>query len=231
MINFKKVLIVVAHPDDEVLGCGGIIQLFLKKNIKFKILILGEGSSCRFNANEINSQKVKQIITQRQDFAKNSFKVLGVSDYLFNDFPCGRFDTIPIIDIGKFIEHFIDEYKPDTLITHSENDTNSDHRIVFNAVNAATRPTPTCIVQNVLTFEIPSSSEWRFIETFKPNFFVDISKFIERKIEAFECFFETEGRPFPFPRSREGLLTYAKFRGLQSGCKYSEAFRIIRSSI
>ena len=174
---------------------------------------------------------VQKVRVERNPFAKNSFKLLGVSDYLFNDFPCGRFDTIPIIDIGKFIEHFIDEYKPDTLITHSENDTNSDHRIVFNAVNAATRPTPTCIVQNVLTFEIPSSSEWRFIETFKPNFFVDISKFIERKIEAFECFFETEGRPFPFPRSREGLLTYAKFRGLQSGYKYSEAFRIIRSSI
>lgn len=230
MINCQKVLIVLAHPDDEVLGCGGFIKLLTNKGKEIRIVILGEGSSCRWNLNMINSQKVTNAKLQRQKFAKKAFKILGVKNYLFHELPCGRFDTIALIDIVKIIENEIKSFKPDTIITHYENDTNSDHRISFQATNIATRPVDN-LIKNILCCEIPSSTEWRMSKVFKPNMFVDIETTILKKIEAFNCYYETEGKPFPFPRSKEGLETFAKYRGIQAGLSYAEAYSIIRTNV
>lgn len=231
MIDMKKVLVVVAHPDDEVLGCGGTIHKLLGQGAKVRVVVLGEGSSCRFSADQLGSELVKTTIKQRQSFAEEALATLGVSDYAFGDLPCGRFDTCPMIDIGKKIEAEIAEFDPDTVFTHSGGDTNSDHRITFNAMLIATRPVPGNNVRTLLSCEIPSSTEWRFVETFTPNFFVDLDESnLDAKVRAFDCYVATEGRPFPFPRCDVGLRTLAAYRGMQVGVNAAEAFQIVRST-
>jgi len=225
----KEVLVVVAHPDDEVLGCGALIRKIICEGGNVKLIILGEGSSCRFSLDSIESKEVKQAIEQRRSFANQALDILGIKDVFFGDLACGRFDRIPIIDIGKLIERHINECCPDTVITHFGQDANSDHRITFNAVIAATRPIPGMPVKNVLSFETPSSTEWRFVETFKPNLFVDVEEYFQAKIDAFNCYFPTEGGEFPFPRSEIGLVTFARYRGMQAGLNCAEAFEIVRN--
>ena len=229
MINHERILVVLAHPDDEVLGCGGLIKLSINQRKKVRVVILGEGSSCRWSFEKLNSEEVRKTITQRKTFAKNSFNILGVDDYIFYDLPCGRFDTIPLIDITKKIENEINLFKPDTIITHFKDDTNSDHRVTFNAMNIASRPIPNSTIKNILCCEILSSTEWRFSETFQPNIFVDISNTIQDKINAFECYYETEGQPFPFPRCEKSIKVLANYRGIQSSLNYAEAFILVRS--
>jgi len=231
MIDMNRVLVVAAHPDDEVLGCGATIRKLVESGAEVRILILGEGSSCRYSTDQIRSNEVREAILQRRAFADQAIEVLGVTDAWFVEFPCGRFDTVPVIEIGKTIEFHIADFLPDTVITHHGQDTNSDHRITFNAVNTATRPVPGNCVRTVLAFETPSSTEWRFVDTFQPSLFVDVSNQIGSKISAFNCYFETEGRAFPFPRSPEGLTTLARLRGMQVGVEAAEAFVIVRTMI
>lgn len=225
----NRVLVVVAHPDDEVLGCGATIHKIIRGGGVVRVLVLGEGSSCRYPKEMLGSEQVRTEISQRRQFADEALAVLGVVDAVFGDLPCGRFDTVPIIDIGKQIEAQIADFRPDTVITHFGGDANSDHRLTLSAVIAATRPVPNAAVRTVLSFETPSSTEWRFVECFQPNFFVDVCAELDVKLAAFDCYYETEGRPYPFPRCAEGLRTLAQYRGMQSGTSYAEAFAIIRA--
>ena len=179
------------------------------------------------SGDQLDSDEVNAAIAQRRAFAEKAMAVLGVSDVWFGDFPCGRFDIIPVIEIGKLVETHIAQFLPDTVITHHCQDANSDHRITFNAVNTATRPVPGSCVRTVLCFETPSSTEWRFVDTFQPSLFIDVSDQINAKIAAFDCYFETEGREFPFPRSPKGLATLAQLRGMQVGIEAAEAFVIV----
>lgn len=227
-VSLKRILVVVAHPDDEVLGCGGTIHRVLQEGGQVRVLILGEGSSCRFPSAEIGSPEVAAAVAQRRGFAEKALAVLGVGDTAFCDLPCGRFDMIPIIEIGKQIEAQMADFRPDTVLTHYGRDANSDHRHVFDAVLAATRPIPGTPVRTVMSFEIPSSTEWRFVDTFQPGCFIDIDADIDAKVAAFDCYAETEGRAFPFPRCDEGLRTLARYRGMQVGLRHAEAFQIVR---
>lgn len=229
-LNFDKVLIVVAHPDDEVLGCGGLIKRLIDDGKSVFILILGEGSSCRYSGNRINTDEVALAINDRAKCAQDAFKLLGVKDFYMNNFTCGRFDTYPIIDLGKEVERVIELFDPDTVLTHYRNDNNSDHRLTFNAVMAAARPTKKNNIKTILSFEVLSSTEWRFSDSFKPNFFVDIGHEIDFKVDAFLCYASSEAGEFPFPRSEEGIKTLAKMRGMQIGVCFAEAFEVIRIS-
>lgn len=227
-MKIERILVVAAHPDDEVLGCGGTIHKLLDQGAAIRVLVVGEGSSCRYPLEELDTPAARNSIEQRRSFAYQAAKRLGIDDLVLHDFPCGRFDQIPIIDIGKLIEEHIADFQPDTLFTHNGQDTNSDHRITFNASLAATRPTPGHPVKQVLSFEILSSTEWRFEHAFTPNLFFDIGSHVDAKIEAFACYQMTEGRPFPFPRCEEGLRTQARMRGMQVGLPYAEAFQAVR---
>ena len=230
MDKMKKILVVVAHPDDDILGCGGTLCKLIKSGKDIKVVILGEGSTCRFLKEKINSVKAKRTINQRKQFEIEALKILGISEFIFYNLPCGRFDSIPIIDIGKLVENEINTFNPDTIFTHFEKDTNNDHRLVFQAVLQATRPGAQNIVDNVLSFEILSSTEWRFTEGFKPNYFVNIEFEIKNKINAFSKFI-TEQKPFPFPRSSEGIKILSKYRGMQAAVQNAEAFFIVRSIV
>lgn len=224
----KRILIVAAHPDDDILGCGGMMAKSAKEGLDIKVVFIAEGTSCRYDPSQINSSKVIKEIEIRSNYAREALSILGISDIEFFNMPCGRLDTTPLIDIGKVIEKKIKEFKPDTIFTHSDKDTNNDHRIVFQAALQATRPSALNDVQRLYCFEILSSSEWKFIDAFKPNYFVALDKqYVELKIRALEVY-ESETKEFPFPRSREGLMVQAKSRGMQVGKKYAEAYYLVR---
>lgn len=140
MLNIKKILIIAAHPDDEILGCGGMINKFRKLKIEFKVIFLAEGSTCRFS--NICGEEAKEAINKRNNYALDVMKFLGIKDYQFLNLPCGRLDEIPIIEINKIIEKNIKEYSPDTIFTHSLLDCNNDHKIIYNSTLMAARPIP-----------------------------------------------------------------------------------------
>ncbi len=153
---------------------------------------------------------------------------MGIEDYDFCNLPCGRFDQVPIIEINKVIEAKLQLFKPDTVLTHSGVDANNDHKITFKATVMATRPCNSHVVKQLLCYEVLSSTEWAFMETFSPNYFVSVTEEqLEIKWRALQCYV-TEMRKAPFPRSREGVENLARHRGFQSGVPYAEAFRLIR---
>jgi LmbE family N-acetylglucosaminyl deacetylase len=222
----KRVLIIAAHPDDEILGCGGLISKYQALGVIFKILFIGEGSSCRFE--EPKSNEALMEIKERNSSAIRSLKSLGIIDVEFNNLPCGRLDQVPIISINKIIENAINTFLPDTVITHSPYDANNDHKIVFNATIMATRPAAQNVVNKVMSYEVLSSSEWAYVQTFAPNYFEELTeKDVESKWQALSHY-ETEIKNYPFPRSRDGVRALAMIRGMQSGVKFAEAFHLIR---
>lgn len=222
----KKILIIAAHPDDELLGCGGAMIKYKELGASFKVLFLGEGSTCRFE--DINSKEAVNAIAERNSWAKEALSFVGIENYEFHNLPCGRFDQVAIIDINKIIENAINHFKPDTLLTHSDVDANNDHRITHRSTIMASRPYGASSVKRVMCYEVLSSSEWGFKEAFQPNYFIEISEEeLKMKWQALECY-KTEMRPYPYPRSWEAVKMQAMRRGTQAGVEFAEAFQLIR---
>ena len=221
----KKALIIAAHPDDDILGCGGLMSLYQSK-IEFKVLFIAEGSSCRFT--DLECIECQKEISRRNQMAVSALNKLSINQYHFCNFPCGRLDQVPLIEINKAIEKQISDFKPDTIFTHSDIDSNQDHVKVNKATIIATRPFNTC-VENVLEYEVLSSTEWGFRDSFVPNVFLELSEVnILDKVKSLSVY-ETEMREFPFPRSKDGIINNARYRGMQSGFNYAECFRLVRS--
>ncbi len=225
--KYDKFLIFVAHPDDEVLGCGGVLKKLSKLNKKIRVVVLAEGSSCRYK-NYIKSKKeIVRSIKERKNSCKKALKDLGVNDFIFYDLQCGKLSSMPITSVAKIIEKEIMEFNPKIIFTHSDFDVNMDHRIIFQACLQSTRPTNNKKIVGLISFEILSSTEWKYKKIFEPNLFIDISKEIKYKILALKKY-RSEIRSFPHPRSIEGIKSLAKYRGMQSFNKFAEAFKIIR---
>ncbi len=231
-MNLKnsRILVVAAHPDDDVLGCGGTIARAISLKSKIKILFLGEGVSARFGIGNENKKKSLDARKKRNLECKNSLKILGVSDYIFEERFCTQFDTYPLLNIVKSIENQINIFKPELIFTHNPSEVNIDHRITYNAVEVATRPKNNSFIKEVYSFEIVCSGNWKFNKKFIPTTYVDISKFIEKKLKSW-AEYKNETKNFPFPRSREGLKVLAKYRGMQSYLKYAEAFKLERELV
>ena len=220
----KRCLVIAAHPDDEVLGCGGIISRFMRE-VEFSVLFIAEGTSCRFE--EINDE-CKIEIENRKQCCLKALNRLNVSRVTFKNLPCGMLDTIPQLDINKIIEKEIKDFKPDTVFTHWGDDSNKDHQKVHDATIIATRPYNS-VVKNVFCYEVLTSTEWNFKKSFNPDIFYALSsEDVENKCLAMNDYY-TECKPWPYPRSSEGIETLAKFRGMQSGNSFAEAFKIIRT--
>ena len=222
----KRVLIISAHPDDEILGCGGLISKHRPKGVQFKVVFIGEGSTCRY-ADPFSDESLVAI-KERALSAKEALLTLKIQDFEMHNLPCGRFDQVPIIDINKIIENAIQDFNPDTLLTHSPYDVNNDHKIVFNSTMMATRPSSPHVIEKLMSYEVLSSSEWSFINTFSPNYFEEITEDdVVMKWEAVSKY-KSEIKPYPHPRSLEGIRSLAIMRGTQAGFKYAEAFHLIR---
>jgi len=221
----KKILIIVAHPDDEVLGCGGTIAKLIKQRSEAYVLILGKGITSRDKTKNLKTRE-KEINTLKRQ-AQKANKILGVKKVFFFDFPDNRFDTVPLLDIVKTIEKIKNKIKPDIIFTHYEKDLNIDHQITRKAVMAATRPLPGETVKEVYSFEILSSTEWNYPLSFSPNIFFGISKTIDLKVKAMDEY-RNELKKFPHPRSLKGIKLNAQHWGVRVGLKHAEAFQAVR---
>jgi len=222
------ILVVAAHPDDETLGLGGTIARLAREKHKVFIAILGEGITSRSKErNQVNMASVEALRAQ----SRRAAKILQAKDIFIYDLPDNRFDTVPLLDVVKIIENLIKWINPETIYTHYAGDLNIDHTITHKAVLTATRPIKDMAVKEIYAFEVPSSTEWSFKQfkpDFRPNVFVDISKFLDTKIKAFSCY-RSEIRKFPHPRSKEAIRSCAQHRGSIAGYKAAEAFELIRS--
>ena len=162
--------------------------------------------------------------------SRASVQSLGVRDVSYFRLPDNRFDTLPLLEIVKLIENLIATRKPTVVYTHHAGDLNIDHVLTNRAVLTATRPEPGMCVREVLSFEVPSSTEWAFgiQPTFEPNVFVDISETLSAKLKAMGMY-EGESRIYPHPRSSEALTSIAAHRGSMVGVNYAEAFVLLRA--
>ena len=235
-----KVLVIAAHPDDEVLGMGGLLKKFSKKENDIKIVFLATGISSRRSNDYLNSTKYKinnnlkndieKQIEKLQKDARKALSVLGIKKIQFEDFPDNEMDTVSNLKITKKIEAIIDDYRPDTVYTHSQCDINVDHRLIYESTITATRPKKNSVVKQVISFETPSSTEWYFPQKFSPNIFVDISKELKFKLKAMQ-YYKNELMEFPHPRSIEALEIIAKRWGTVCGFNAAEAFCLVRNLV
>jgi LmbE family N-acetylglucosaminyl deacetylase len=224
-----NVLIVAAHPDDEILGCGGTITRLVQEGASVYTLILGEGITARDDKRNVKKRYLE--IEKLKKDAEKANGIIGIKKIYFYDFPDNRFDTVPLIEIIKVIENVKKEIKPDTIFTHHPGDLNIDHQLTFKAVLTASRPTRGETVKEIYSFEAPSSTEWNFSnknDYFMPNYFVDIEKTIDYKIRAIKEY-GSEINLYPHPRSPKALAILAKRWGIQVGLEAAEAFEIVRS--
>lgn len=224
-----NILIVAAHPDDEVLGCGGTVSRAVKKygsEITVNALILSEGLMGR-SSEDVHFEQ-KDLDAFYMD-AVNAGKIVGIQHSYFERLPNNRLDSMDLLDVIKIIEKYIAEIQPTVVLTHHNGDLNIAHRIVYQAALTACRPLGECPVNRMLSFEIPSSTEWAFPiykSVFSPNVFFEIGDAVETKIEAMECY-QTERRAFPHPRSPEIIRAIAQRWGSVANMDYAEAFELI----
>ena len=228
MINQCSALIIAAHPDDEVLGCGGLIPRLAKEGQEVFIAILGEGLTARYpKPAQAEASHIKALQAQSQLVART----LQAKEVFHYSLPDNRFDSLPLLEIIKIIEELIESIKPVVIYTHHAGDLNIDHRLVNQAVLTATRPVKDHPVKEIYAFEVPSSTEWAFNQLalpFQPNVFVDISQTLSLKLKALS-YYEAEMRVFPHPRSPEAITANARRWGSVVGCEAAEAFELIRS--
>jgi LmbE family N-acetylglucosaminyl deacetylase len=221
----KTVLIIAAHPDDEILGCGGTMAKYAAGGNSVFLLILGEGITSRFGTRK-EGLKSKQLARLKTASVKAA-RIVGIERVFMFDFPDNRFDTVPLLEIIKKIEKVKNDIKPSIVYTHHRNDLNIDHRIVYEATLTACRPLKGEIVKEIYSFEVPSSTNWNYPNSFSPNVFIDINKTIDKKIAALNSY-QTELRQFPHPRSEEAVRSIAKYWGSLSATGCAEAFETIR---
>lgn len=227
----KRILFVVAHPDDELLGVGGTVNRLISEfNATIKVVILGEGITSRSEQRNVKEWE-SQLKLHRKNI-EDAQKSIGYQELSIHNFPDNRFDTVALLDLIKVVEKEKKEFNPSVIFTHHGGDVNIDHQRTFESVITSCRPMKEETVKTIITFETPSGTEWRASSDpkhFVPNFFIQIEKkHLEAKIKGMESY-EFEKRAYPHPRSPEALEILAKQRGVMVGCEYAEAFNIIRT--
>ena len=216
-----KILVIAPHMDDEVLGCGGTIARYVAEgNELFVCFIAHRKYNHQFEA-EKNDQEKQHAIKAK--------KILGYKDAVFFELNDERLDAC-IQDILVPLEDYILTINPDIVYCPFRGDNNQDHRAVFDASRIALRPFAAPCIKKILMYEVPSSTDQSPPLTenaFLPNYYVDIKKYFDKKIEAYGCY-ATEKRSYPHPRSKEALKILAQKRGIEIGFEYAESFMILR---
>ncbi len=216
----KRILVVAAHPDDEILGCGGTLARFRDEGNKIQTVFFTNGISSR------NDKVSKKAIEIRKKNALLVAKKLKSNEPIFFDYPDNQLDTIPLLKIIKKIEKVLKNFKPNIIFTHFDKDLNIDHQVVSKAVTTATRPLSGSKLEMILFFEILSSTEWTYQnnkDSFTPNYFINIEKFISKKKDLLKIYRE-ELREWPHSRSLRGTEILSNYRGMMSGTSNAEAF-------
>ena|SRR3990167_4212621 len=219
----KKVLVVVGHPDDEVLICGGTIRRFYEEGAEIALMTFTNGADARAKSVLGGSGK------NRIPLVEEVSKILGISQYKCFDLPDNQLDTIPMLELAQSIEKFEEEKKfiPDVVITHTLSCLNIDHQLVSKAVLTCFRPKARKII--ILSGEVVSSTEWS-TQPFIPDVFIDVEKYIDKKKEALEVYID-ELRPPPHPRNWENIYNKMKVSGSEAGLNFAERFALMRAVI
>ena len=222
----KKVLVIAAHPDDEVLGVGGTIAKLSAEGVDCHLLIVTDGSSSQYR----DSDNLHEIIEAKKLETKGCADLLGFKSIHYGELPDMMLDRTPHIVVNQVIEKVIDEVQPDTVFTHFWGDVNKDHQEVYKSTLVAVRPVMGQVVRELYCYRVPSSTEWtpnKADTMFMANFFVDIEKIAEQKYKAFACY-STELREYPHPRSVQYLREADKAVGLRVGLMAAEEFVMLR---
>lgn len=225
-------LVIAAHPDDEVLGCGAYMARLAAAGENVLTVFVSDGESSRFNNGEIETQRVQQLINRRRQQAIAASKIMGTMEPRFLDFADNRLDRVARLDITKALENIILAFQPVRVLTHHWSDLNIDHQILSEVVQVIARPQEGNSIKELLFFELPSSTEWRAggSSCFTPSVFVNVENYVSQKLEALGAY-DSELRPFPHPRSHEAIQALLKWRGASSGFSYAEAFAMGRTRI
>jgi len=225
----QVVLVVAAHPDDEVLGCGGTLARWADAGSAISVLFLTDGVAARSS----NGPAMECHAQDRRRAAEKAAAVLGIAAVEFLDFPDNRIDGVELLTVIKEIEDRVERICPQIVLTHHVGDVNIDHQLAHHATITACRPRPGLCVRELMFFETASSTEWRPAGStlpFVPDTFVDISETLPRKLEALKAY-DAEMRPFPHARSLQGVESLAKWRGATIGRSAAEAFVLGRRVI
>ncbi len=226
----SKAAVIAAHADDEVLGCGGTIAKLADSGVEVHVMLLADGETSR---STLDSNFARVSVDIRNSAAIRAIEILGAKSLIVHELPDNRLDSCVLLDIVKLIETFLQTHKPSILFTHHNGDVNIDHRMVHDAVIASCRPLPGYFVQELLFFEVLSSTEWRPPNSsipFTPNWFDDITNTLDRKLRALQAY-KAEMREFPHPRSYEGTKALAAYRGVSVGVAAAEAFVLGRKLV
>jgi len=219
----SRVLVIAAHPDDEVLGMGGTIAMHaVVRQEAVRIVCVTDGSSTQYPGDA-------EKRAQKEEEARAAAAELGVTDYVHLELPDMRLDTLAHVDVNRVVEDQIGDFEP-TVVYTVHPDVNRDHRVLFDSVAVATRPVPGQSVRRVLTYAPTSSTEWTpsALNWFVPNWFVDVTDTLDRKLASF-AHYETEAREYPHPRSARAIRAAAEFYGASCGCDAAEPFVLVRS--
>jgi len=214
----NTVLVVGAHPDDEVLGAGGTMAKHAAAGDEVHALIVTEGTTEQYGDDS--------IIEQKREEARTCARTLGVETVHFGNLPDMRLDDVPHVEVNAVIESVVSDISPDIVYTHSPHEVNLDHKAVYESTLVATRPATG--VSRVLAYETPSSTGWTGGATaqFGADVYVDITDYVEQKVEAFAAY-ESEIREFPHPRSGKSLKARSTTRGSETGFAAAEAFSLV----
>ena len=227
----KSVLVIAAHPDDEVLGCGGTMAKHAADGDSVHVLILAEGVTSRSEKRGL--RRDERLLSALATCAKNANKILGAKSVVFERYPDNRLDSMDRLDIIITVKKHIENKKPRIIYTHHGADLNVDHRRVHEAVVTACRPLPGHHTRELLFFEVPSSTEWQIPmpgNAFLPNWFVDVSDSLKQKLKALEAY-APELRAYPHPRSLKAVEHLARWRGASIGVRAAEAFMLGRKLV
>ena len=221
----KTVLVVAAHPDDEVLGCGGTIARHACLGDSVGVLLLSEGATAR------DPTDARGDIAALREAASDASRELGAAEPRFCSFPDNRLDTVPLLDVIKSVENVVEAVAPEIVYTHNASDLNIDHRIAHQAVVTACRPVPGTSVEAIYAFESVSSTEWQTsVDVFRPQRWVNIASFLDCKLRALGAYGK-EMRRFPHARSLEGVEALARIRGASAGLYAAECFMVVRERV
>jgi N-acetylglucosamine malate deacetylase 1 len=221
-------LVIAAHPDDEVLGCGASIAKWSDAGEEVHVLIMAEGGTSRGATRDTASNREELLLLENA--VHQAADILGTASIKLLSFPDNRMDSLDRLDVVKAVEVEVERLKPEIVITHHCGDVNIDHRVIHESVVTACRPQPGHPVHRLLAFEVPSSTEWQPPNSnisFQPNWFEDVSETIDHKLEAMSVY-QSEIREWPHSRSLESIEHLARWRGGSIGCEAAESFVLMR---
>lgn len=212
----KKVLVIAAHPDDELLGCGGTVARHTSEGDEVRSIIMCEGESLRYKGMNVNQAAA----------IEKANNILGVSKVYHLEFPDQKLDTYSLVDLITPIENIVQEYEPQIVYCQFGGDINRDHQILSEAAMVALRPIVTSL-EEFYQFYTVGSTEWAYPNTFNPDTWVDIKDYLDTKLKAFSCY-TSEIKEWPHPRSLKSLEYLAYYTGSTSYLEAAESFVTIR---